>query len=100
MFGRDMHLNIPVIADIVSISENRQLQTDRRLMRENSRRTRYEYKVGDNVFVFDQFKASDKLKPVWSGPFPIITVHTNGTVTAQRGRIHERMSIRRIKLNR
>ena len=100
VFGRDMHLNIPVIADIISISENRQLQTDRRLMRENSRRTRYEYKVGDKVYVYDQYSSSEKLKPVWKGPYPIIIVHTNGTVTVQRGRIQERMSIRRIKLER
>ena len=31
------------------------------------------------------------------GPFPIIRVHTNNTVTVQRGQVHERLSIRRIK---
>ena len=35
VFGRDMLLNIPIVTDIIAISENRQLQTDLRLEREN-----------------------------------------------------------------
>ena len=35
VFGRDMLLNIPIATDIISISENRQLQTDLRLQQEN-----------------------------------------------------------------
>lgn len=36
IFGREMHLNIPIVSDIISISENRQLQTDLRLQRKNA----------------------------------------------------------------
>ena len=97
VFGRDMHLNIPIIADIITISENRQIQTNLRLERENRRRTRHEYTVGSQVFVNNHFTSSDKLKPAWVGPFPILQVHTNNTVTIQRGQVHERISIRRLK---
>jgi transposase InsO family protein len=97
VFGRDMHLNIPLIADIIAISENKQLQTDLRLMRENSKRTRHEYRVGEQVYVQNQESTSDKLKAAWVGPFRILQVHTNGNVTIERGQIHERMSIRRLK---
>jgi hypothetical protein len=96
-FGRDMNLNIPIIADIISISNNRQFQTDLRLMRENSRRSRHEYLVGHLVFINNHHSPADKMKAAWQGPFPILQVHTNGTVTVQKGQIHERISIRHIK---
>jgi len=97
VFGRDMNLNIPIISDIISISENRQLQTDLRLQRENQKRSHHEYLVGEQVFLNNHHDASDKMKPAWVGPYPILQVHTNGTVTLQRGEIHERVSIRHIK---
>ena len=97
VFGRDMHLNVPIVTDIIALTHNRQLQTDLRLQRKNSRRSRREYVVGQNVYINNHFSSSDKLKPAWTGPFPILQVHTNGTVTVRRGQIHERVSIRRIK---
>ena len=97
VFGRDMHLNIPLITDILALSQNRQLQTDLRLRRENAQRTHRDYQIGEQVLVNNHHDSSDKLKAAWVGPYPILRVHTNGTVTLQRGRIHERMSIRRLK---
>ena len=97
VFGRDMLLNIPIVTDIVSITENRQLQTDLRLERENRRRTQHDYQVGGFVMIDNQFSSSDKLKPVWVGPHKILRVHTNGTLTVERGLVHERLSIRRCK---
>ena len=92
-----MHLNIPFIADIIALSENRQLQTDVRLERANRSRSFKDYVVGDNVYVSNHFSSSDKLKPVWKGPFLVLRVHTNGTLTIQRNQVHERISIRRLK---
>ena len=97
VFGRDMLLNIPIVADTISVSENRQLQTDLRLQRENARRSHFDYQVGGFVFIKNHFSSSDKLKPAWIGPFKILRVHSNGTLTIQRGQIHERLSIRRCK---
>ena len=97
VFGRDMNLNIPIIADIIAILENRQIKTDKRLMHENKKRSHHEYVVGDFVYVQNHFSSGDKMKPAWRGPFKILQVHTNGTVTIERGRVHERISIRRLK---
>jgi len=97
VFGRDMHLNVPFVTDIVSITENRQLQTDARLKRENLRRSHHDYQIGENVYVLNHFSSSDKLKPVYKGPYKVVRVHTNGTLTIERGQIHERISIRRLK---
>jgi hypothetical protein len=97
VFGRDMNLNIPIVADIITISQNRQIRTDRRLMMENKKRSTFEYVVGGFVWVQNHFLSGDKMKPAWKGPYKILQVHTNGTVTIERGRIHERISIRRLK---
>ena len=97
VFGRDMHLNIPIVTDIIAITHNRQLQTDLRLQRENRRRTQHDYAVGDMVYIYNQYKSSQKLRKVWDGPYPIIRVHTNNNVTIERGALEERTSIRRIK---
>ena len=97
VFGRDMNMNIPIVSDIISISENRQLQTDLRLLRENSKRSHHEYKVGDLVYLINHHSPSDKMKQAWLGPYKILQVHTNGTVTLERGQIHERISIRLLK---
>jgi len=97
VFGRDMNFNVPFVVDLLSIAHNKQLQTDARLLRENRRRSRHEYSVGQSVLVNNHHSSSDKLKPAFVGPFRILRVHTNGTVTIERGQVHERMSIRRIK---
>ena len=97
VFGRDMLLNIPIVTDIISIAENRQLQTDLRLERENRRRSHFDYQVNGMVFIQNHFSSADKLKEPWKGPFKILRVHTNGTLTIERGPIHERVSIRRVK---
>jgi hypothetical protein len=98
IYRRDMHLDIPLIADILTLQNHRQVQIDVRLHRENQRRRRHEYRVGEKVYVHNKNGPSDKLKPIFSGPFAILQVHTNNCVTLQRGPlIHERVSIRRIK---
>ena len=85
VFGRDILLNIPIVTDIVSITENRQLQTDLQLERENPKRSQINHQVGGNIFLNNHFSSSDKMKPAWIGPFSILQVHTNGTLTVLRG---------------
>jgi hypothetical protein len=98
VFRRDMHVDIPLIADILTLQNSRQAQIDSRLHRENQRCRRHEYKVGDFIYVHNKNNAANKLKPIFSGPFCILQVHTNNTVSIQRGpNIQERLSIRRIK---
>ena len=96
-FSRDMFLDIPLIADIIAIKRNRQLQVDKRLQRENAKRIRHEYKVGDQVWKKQYIGLSDKLLDTVTGPYLITTVHTNGTVTIQLNTLTtERINIRRI----
>ena len=98
VFNRDMFLDIPLIADILTLQNIRQAKIDLRLLRANAKRIPYEFKLHDKVYVHNAHTASDKLKPVWSGPFTIRQVHTNNTVTLQRPNgVIERITIRRLK---
>ena len=72
VFGRDMLLNIPIVTDIISITENRQLQTDLRLERENRKRSQFDHQVNGMVCVNNHFLSADELKEAWKGPFKII----------------------------
>jgi len=93
-----MHLDIPIVADILSLQKLRQAKIDLRLLQANAKRTRHEFKVNDLVYVHNRHKSSEKLKPVYDGPFPIIQVHTNNTCTVLRKRnVEERITIRRLK---
>ena len=97
-FGWDMFLDIPLIADILAIRNNRQLLVDRRLLRENAKRIKHDYAVGDLVWKKMYLGFSDKLLPTYEGPFPIERVFTNGTVNIRtRPNMVERINIRRIR---
>jgi len=98
VFQRDMFLDLPLVTDIVSLQKFRQARIDKALLKANNKRIRHEFKVNDYIYFHNKHNASDKLKPVWTGPCKILQVHTNNTVTIQRdANIEERMSIRRIK---
>lgn len=95
VFNRDMFLNIPLVADILTLTKNRQALIDKRLLRANSRRLRHEFAVGQQVF-YNIPNRDHKLDLVKVGPFKILRVHTNNTVTIQRGPIEERLNIRHL----
>ena len=97
-FGRDMFLDIPLIADILAIRNNRQLLVDKRLLRENAKRIKHDYAIDDKVWKKQHIGFSDKLKPTMQGPYKITRVHTNGTVTIQLSpNVTKRINIRRIR---
>jgi hypothetical protein len=85
--------DIPLKADLLTLTRRRQAQIDNRLLRANAKHIPHEYKVNDSIYI--QVPDRNKLD-LRLGPFPILQVHTNNTVTVQRGPIHERMSIRHI----
>ena len=98
VFRRDMYLDIPLLADIITISEARQQIIDKRLLQANAKRIHHEFKVGDEVLKRRVIGPRDKLRPTFSGPHRIVQVHTNGDVTIQlSARIRERINIRRIQ---
>ena len=97
-FRRDMHLDIPIIADVLTLRDQRQRIIDQRLLQANARRISHDYAVGDQVLKQNFLSLSDKMKPSFTGPFPILRVHTNGTVTLRLNpHTTERINIRRIK---
>ena len=96
IFGRDMMFNMPIIADWTKIGEYRQAQTRRNTARENAKRTDFDYQVGGRVLV-RQDGILRKAEVLWTGPYNITAVHTNGTIRIQRGALSERLNIRRVK---
>ena len=95
-FGRDMVLDIPLIADLELIQENRQHLIDDRLIAANRRRFSYNYNIGNEVLKLI-FKP-DKLESTTTRPYPIERVHANGTLTIRLSpNVIERISLRRVK---
>lgn len=96
VFHRDMLLDIPIIADLQLLQQNRQALIDERLLRDNRRRISHDYQPGNQVLLLTY--KPDKLQPRATGPYPIETVHTNGTVTIRLSPwITERKNIRHVR---
>jgi len=97
VFRRDMFLDIPLIADIIALQNLRQQGIDRRLLKANAKRRQHEFTVGQLVLKRRTLKASDKALSTFLGPYPIVQVHTNGTVTLQLTQhVRERINIRKL----
>ena len=65
--------------------------------RENAKRVRHEYKVGQRVFLNKpKTRKLRKLETPREGPFEVIAVYTNGTIRLQKGPVSERVNIRRV----
>jgi hypothetical protein len=97
IFGQDMLFDIPFIADWQKIGEYRQQLTDLNNARENKGRIDYDYKVGQKVLVGKE-GILRKSESIWHRkPWLITSVHTNGTITDQRGNEIEQMNIWRVK---
>jgi transposase InsO family protein len=95
-FHRDMVMNIPLLADLTLIQQNRQQMIDQRLIQSNRKRFAYNYQPNQEVLKLTY--NPKKLEPRAEGPFRILAVHTNGTVTLQVTQFTtERISIRNIK---
>ena len=92
-----MILDIPLVADLELIRQNRQALIDEQLIRANRRRISHDYQPNDEVLIL-AYKP-DKLAPRAIGPFCITAVHTNGTVTMiqRNAAVTERINIRRIR---
>lgn len=95
-FNRDMILDLPMQADLHLIQERRQQLIDTELIRANRRRFAYDYQPGDEVLKL-RYKPN-KLEPRADGPYRVVRVHSNGTVTIRLApHVIERISIRRVK---
>jgi hypothetical protein len=83
-----MYLDIPPIANVLTLADLRQKQIDKRLM------------ITESVIKFSssvRLIASSKLEPTDKGPYQIVQVHTNGTATVLlQPNTTERYNVRRI----
>jgi hypothetical protein len=97
IFGRDMLFDIPFIADWQKIGEHRQQLADLNNARENKGRIDYDYKVGQKVLLRKEGILRNAESRWHKKPWLITSVHTNGTITVQRGNKIYRMNIQRVK---
>ncbi len=97
IFGRNMLFDIPFIADWQKIGEHRQQLTDLNTAHENKGRIDYNYKVGQKVLLRKQGILHNAESRWHIHPWLITSVHTNRTITVQRGNKIERMNIRQVK---
>jgi hypothetical protein len=95
-FSCDMVMNIPFIADLTLIRDNRQRLIDERVICSNACCHLYGYQPGQEVLKL--VYKPDKLEPRAQGPYAIIAVHTIGTLTIQlNAQTTEHISIRNVK---
>jgi len=93
-FRRDMNLDIPLTADLLTLQELRQQQIDDRLIKANAIRRTHDFQVGDRVLIRRKLNHSQKLDATYTTPCMIIQVHTNGTCTVRlRPNTIQRMNI-------
>jgi hypothetical protein len=96
IFGQDMLLDIPFIADWQKIGEHSQQLTDLNNAHENKGRIDYDNKVGQKVLLRKEGILHNTESRWHKKPWLITTVHTNGTITVQHGNKIDRMNIRRV----
>lgn len=95
VFQRDMLLDLPVITDLLTIQEKRQVMIDENLRRQNQKRREYRYEVGGEVLI--KTVNPSKLEARAHGPYVITRVYTNGTLDVRRNaQVVERLNIRRV----
>jgi hypothetical protein len=63
--------------------------------RENASRIHNDYKVGDKVLLQKPGKHLRKLEAPRTGPHTVTAIYTNGTLRIQKGKVNERVNIRR-----
>jgi hypothetical protein len=86
IFERDMLFDIPFIADWQKIEEYRQQLRDISNACENEGRIDYDYEVGQKVLLQKEGILRNAESRWHKKPWLIMTVHTNGTITVQRGK--------------
>ncbi len=95
VFNRDMFLNIPLIADRHAITQRQEHHIHENLIRENQKRRGHDY--APQQLVLKKKWKPKKLGERTSGPYKIVQVNVNGTLTTQqRPGLTERINIKQI----
>ncbi len=96
VFGRDMILDIPVVADWITIQQHKQQLIDTRTVTANQKRFPFNYRPGMEVLklVYQPSKLQDRA----IGPYKVVEVFQNGNLTIQlNDTVQEHINIRRVK---
>ena len=94
-FGRDMFLNIPLIAGWKAIAKHWEQFINENLRCANRKRRQYDYAPGQKVL--KKVHDPTKLGVRNSGPYTIERVHVNGNITIElRPGVLERINIHRV----
>jgi hypothetical protein len=95
-FGRDMLLNVPIVADWKAITRAREQKVNENLRRVNAKRSRsYDYEQRQKVLKL--VHKPTKLGRRTFGPFTIKRVHVNENLTMElRPGLRERINVRRV----
>jgi hypothetical protein len=96
IFGCNMLLDIPFIANWNEIGDYRQCQTDLDMAHINSKQVDYDYKVGNKALVSQEGILRKAESPYSKEPWTITTVHTNGTIRIQCRTQSEIINIQRV----
>ena len=98
-FGRNMLFPFSNHIDWKELLTRKQDEIDKGNIKENKGRRNFDYKVGDLVLILNKATFKGKLEPqtLPEGPWKVLQVHTNGTVSILRNLYVERINIRRIR---
>jgi hypothetical protein len=80
IFGRNMHFDIPFIANWNKIGDYGQPRTNLSTAHKKSKQVNYDYKVGDKVLLTQEGILRKADSPYSKEPWTITTVHKNGTI--------------------
>ncbi len=80
LHSQDKFLNIPLVADWHTILACREKLVNDALLYANKKHINFDYQIGQKVFKYDK-TLQGQLKPKTTGPFDILWVHWNGTLT-------------------
>jgi hypothetical protein len=96
VFGRDMVLLIKFMADWGAIEQKCQQEMARNDRRANASRIIHDYKVGDKVLLNKPGKHIRRLESPRKVPHTVTPIYTNVTLRIQKGKVNERVNIRRL----
>ena len=95
-----MLLDIPYVANWLLLREGRQQKVDSNLQRANNQRVNHDYAIGDLVYelVRRSNDVTQKLETFYRGPYEVVQVHSNGTLTIRRNpQLTDRIHIRKLR---
>ena len=96
VFRRYILFRLASLIDWRVVSTKNLRQEDIDNLRGNARRVTHDYAIGDRVYV-EMTGIYRRLDYKKQGPYRITEVFTNGTFQFQRGKVNERINIRRLK---